>query len=327
MIAIEISSFGGPDVLRAVNRPKPLPRENEILIAVKAAGVARADTLQRQGKYPVPEGASDIPGLDLAGSIDAVGAGVEGWRVGEAVCALTSGGGYAEFCSVPAPQVLPVPAGWSFVEAATLPQNLFTAYDNVITRARLQAGETILIHGGASGVGYLAIMLSRAWHARSIATAGSALKCEACMGFGASAAINYKELDFVEECSRLTAGRGVDVVLDMVGGAYFERNMETLRTEGRLGIIATQKGATASMDLAKMMRKRLAVFGSMLRSRTVEEKGAIARALLRDLWPLLPAKDPIWPVIDSEFPLEAANLAHARLEGGQHVGKIVLVTH
>jgi len=326
MIAIEISSFGGPDVLRPVNRPKPVPGANEILIAVKAAGVARADTLQRQGKYPVPAGASDIPGLDLSGVIETLGTDVQGWAVGDAVCALTSGGGYAEFCSVPAPQVLPMPAGWSFAEAATLPQNLFTAYDNVITRARLQAGETILIHGGASGVGYLAIMLSRAWKAQAIATAGSTAKCEACLGFGASAAINYKELDFIEECRRITQGRGVDVVLDMVGGAYFERNMEALAIEGRLGVIATQKGGSAQIDLKKLMSKRATVFGSMLRPRTVEEKGSVARAIFRDVWPLLPAKSPIWPVIDTTFPLEQANFAHIRMESGGHIGKIVLLT-
>ncbi|HEX4228134.1 MAG TPA: NAD(P)H-quinone oxidoreductase [Bryobacteraceae bacterium] len=325
MIAIEISRFGGPDVLRPVERPKPVVRENEVLVAVKAAGVAHADTLQRQGKYPVPEGASDIPGMDLAGLIEAVGSEVEGWQAGDAVCALTTGGGYAEFCSVPALQVLPIPAGWSFVEAATLPENMFTAYDNVITRGRLQAGETILIHGGTSGVGYLAIMLSQAWRARPIATAGNSLKCKACIGFGASDAINYRELDFVEECKRLTTGRGVDVVLDMVGGAYLERNLDALATEGRLAIIATQKGSVAPMDLTKLMRKRISVFGSMLRSRTVEKKGVIATALLRDVWPLLPAKNVIWPVIDSLFPLEEAHLAHERMESGQHIGKIVLV--
>jgi putative PIG3 family NAD(P)H quinone oxidoreductase len=324
MIAIEISKFGGPDVLRPVERSKPAPRQNEILIAVKAAGVARADVLQRQGKYPPPEGASDIPGLDVAGLIDAVGSGVEGWKAGDAVCALTSGGGYAEFCSVPAQQALPMPEGWSFTEAATLPQNLFTAYDNVITRARLQAGETILIHGGTSGVGYLAIMLSRAWQARAIATASSAIKCEACIGFGASNAINYKA-DFAEECKRLTGGRGVDVVLDIGGGAYLERNMDALAMDGRLGIIATQNGAVAPMDLAKLMRKRISVFGSMLRSRTPAQKGAVAKALLHDVWPLLPGKDAIWPVIDAQFPLRDANLAHARMESRKHIGKIVLV--
>lgn len=246
-------------------------------------------------------------------------------KAGDAVCALTSGGGYAEFCSVPAQQALPMPEGWSFAEAASLPQNLFTAYDNVITRARLQAGETILVHGGTSGVGYLAIMLSRAWGARPIATASSAIKCEACIGFGASNALNYKT-DFAEECKRLTGGRGVDVVLDIVGGAYLERNMDALAMDGRLGIIATQNGAVASMDLVKLMRKRISVFGSMLRSRTPAQKGAIAKALLCDVWPLLPPKDVIWPVIDAEFPLREASLAHARMESRKHIGKIVLVT-
>lgn len=325
MIAIEIASPGGPDVLRPAERLKPIPRENEVVIAVKAAGVARADTLQRLGKYPVPEGASDIPGLDLAGIVDEVGSAVKVWKPGDAVCALTSGGGYAEFCTVPTPQVLPLPEGWSFAEAATLPQNLFTAYDNVITRARLRAGETILIHGGTSGVGYLAIMLSGAWKARPIATAGSPEKCQACVEFGASDAINYKEVDFVAECKRLTNGIGVDVVLDMVGGAYMERNMDVLATEGRLSIIATQRGTTAPMDIARLMHKRISVFGSMLRGRSVNEKGAIAQALLKDVWPLLPKRDVIWPVIDSEYPLQQANLAHARMESGEHVGKIVLL--
>ncbi|HEX4807577.1 MAG TPA: NAD(P)H-quinone oxidoreductase, partial [Bryobacteraceae bacterium] len=264
-------------------------------------------------------------GLDLAGVVDEVGSAIKRWKVGDAVCALTSGGGYAEFCSVAVPQVLPMPAGWSFAEAATLPQNLFTAYDNVITRARLHAGETILIHGGTSGVGYLAIMLSRAWKARPIATAGTTKKCQACVDFGASDAINYKEADFVAECKRLTDDVGVNVVLDMVGGAYLERNMDALATEGRLSIIATQRGSTAPMDIAKLMHKRITVFGSMLRGRTINEKGAIAQALLRDVWPLLPKRDVIWPVIDSEYPLEQANLAHARMETGEHVGKIVLL--
>lgn len=218
-----------------------------------------------------------------------------------------------------------MPSGWSFAEAATLPQNLFTAYDNVITRARLRPGETIVIHGGTSGVGYLAVMLSRAWKARAIATAGSARKCEACLSFGASEAINYKEADFVAECKRLTADAGVDVVLDMVGGAYLERNMDVLAIEGRLGVIAVQQGATSTISLAKLMHRRISILGSTLRSRTVEQKGAIAQALSKEIWPLLPACNAIWPVIDSEFPLQEASRAHARMEGGEHIGKIVLI--
>ncbi|MBV9156805.1 MAG: NAD(P)H-quinone oxidoreductase, partial [Acidobacteriaceae bacterium] len=306
--------------------PKPVPKENEVLIRVDAAGVARADALQRQGKYPPPPGASDIPGLDVAGRIDSVGNGVNRWRSGDEVCAILTGGGYAEFCAAPAVQVLPIPAGWSAVEAATLPENLFTVYDNLISRAGLKSGETVLIHGGTSGIGSTAIMLSRAWGAIPIATAGTAEKCEACLHFGASHAIDYKHLDFAVEVKRITGGRGVDVVLDLVGGSYLEKNLDSLALEGRLSIVATQGGRTGQLDIGKLMAKRGRILGSTMRARTAEEKGDIAQRLLRDVWPMLPRKEFIRPIIDSTFRLTDARLAHERLESGAHIGKIVLVT-
>lgn len=325
MLAIEIQSFGGPEVLRPVQRPDPVPGPGEILIRVNAAGVARADTLQRQGKYPPPPGASDIPGLDVTGSIAALGPGVEGWRVGEHVCAILTGGGYAELCLAPVQQVLRIPDGWSLLEAATLPENLFTVFDNLVTRAGLRHSETVLVHGGTSGIGSMAIMLGRALSANMLATAGSPAKCEACLSLGASAAINYKELDFVSEANRLTSGRGVDVILDMVGGPYLARNLKALAREGRLAIVATQGGRSAELDLGELMMKRCRVLGSTMRARTAEEKGRVARALLEQVWPLLPPKDTIRPVIDSTFPLSDACSAHQRMEEGSHIGKIILV--
>ncbi|MGI9070242.1 MAG: NAD(P)H-quinone oxidoreductase [Bryobacteraceae bacterium] len=325
MIAIEISSFGPPDVLKPVEQPKPVPKDNEVLIRVEAAGVARADLMQRQGKYPPPPGASDIPGLDVAGTIDSVGANVRDWKVGDRVCAILTGGGYAEFCAAPSAQVLPIPEGWSAVEAATLPENIFTVYDNLITRAGLKRGEIALIHGGTSGIGSTAIMLSRAWGAIPTATAGTQEKCEACLTLGAEHAINYHETDFVAEAHRITASRGVDVLLDMVGGSYLARNVDVLALDGRLAIVATQGGRTAQLDIGKLMAKRGKIMGSTLRSRTPEEKGEIARCLLRDVWPMLPARDIIRPIIDSTFPLVDARLAHERMESGKHIGKIVLV--
>ena len=325
MIAIEISAFGAPEVLTPVERPKPVAKDREVVIRVEAAGVARADTLQRQGKYPPPPGASDIPGLDVAGVIDSIPAGVSEFSEGDRVCAILTGGGYAEFCAVPVVQVLPVPQNWTAVEAATLPENMFTVFDNLITRAGLKRGETILIHGGTSGIGSTAIMLARAWGASVIATAGSGVKCEACLGFGAKHAINYKEADFVAEIKRLTQNRGVDVVLDMVGGPYLEKNVDCLATEGRLAIVSTQGGRTGQLEIGKLMQKRGRVMGSTMRARTPEQKGEVARRLLHDVWPLLPAKNAIRPVIDSSFPLRDAHLAHRRMEEGSHIGKIILV--
>lgn len=324
MLAIEISSFGPPDVLQPVERPKPDPKPDEIVIRVEAAGVARADLLQRQGKYPPPPGASDIPGLDVAGAVDSAGSAVTAFAAGDPVCAILAGGGYAEFCAVPAVQVLPIPHGWSAIETATLPENLFTVYDNLVIRAALQCGETVLIHGGTSGIGSLAIMLARAWGAVPIATAGSQPKCDACLAFGAAHAINYQQSDFVAEVHRLTGGRGVDTILDMVGGPYLDRNLDALALEGRLVIIATQGGRTGQLEIHKLLTRRARVLGSTMRARTPAEKGRVAQHLLQDVWPLLPAKDPIRPLIDSTFPLREARLAHQRLETGGHIGKIVL---
>lgn len=324
MLAIEISSFGGPAVLTPVERPKPQAQPDEIVIRVEAAGVARADLLQRQGKYPPPPGASDIPGLDAAGTVDSVGAHVDSWKPGDRVCAILTGGGYAEFVAVPALQVLPIPEGWSAIEAATLPENLFTVYDNLITRAGLQKGETVLVHGGASGIGSMAVMLARAWSAKPFATAGARAKCEACIHLGAQHAINYKESDFVAEIRHFTNGRGVDVILDLVGGPYLDRNLDALSIEGRIAIVSTQGGRTGQLDMGKLMAKRARVAGSTMRVRSAEQKGEVRNRLLRDVWPLLEPKTAIRPVIDSTFPLRDARLAHERLESGSHIGKIIL---
>ena len=326
MIVIEINPFGGPEVLKPTDRPIPEVTPGSVLMRVKAAGVARADTLQRQGKYPPPPGASDIPGLDVAGTIEAVGEGVKTFQPGDRVCAILAGGGYAEYCVAPALQVLPVPLGWDDVEAATLPENLFTVFDNLISRAGLKPGETVLIHGGTSGIGSMAIMLANAWAARAIATAGSEGKCRACLEFGARQAINYRSGDFVAEVKAATGGRGVDVVLDLVGGRYLARNLEALAPEGRIAIVSTQGGRTAELDLGQLMHKRARVMGSTMRARTPEQKGEVAKRLLMEVWPLLPAKTVIRPVIDSTFPLAEARRAHERMEGGEHIGKIVLVT-
>jgi putative PIG3 family NAD(P)H quinone oxidoreductase len=325
MIAIQISRHGGPQVLQAAQRPQPTPGPDELVIRVRAAGVSRADLMQREGKYPPPPGASDIPGLDAAGVVDSVGSGIKRFSPGDKVCAILAGGGYAEYCAVPEHQVLPIPEGWSEVEAATLPENLFTVYDNLITRAELKAEDTVLIHGGASGIGSMAIMLARAWDARVIATAGSDRKCTACLEMGAESAINYRSSDFLAEVKRLTQARGVNVVLDMVGAAYLERNLEALALEGRLAIVATQGGRAAELDLLQLMLKRARIIGSTMRARTPEQKGMVAQALLKNVWPLLPAKTTIRPIIDSTFPLQEAWRAHERLESGEHTGKIVLI--
>jgi putative PIG3 family NAD(P)H quinone oxidoreductase len=325
MIAIQISEFGGPQVLQATERPQPKPGEDELVIRIKAAGVSRADIMQREGKYPPPPGTSDIPGLDAAGVVDSAGSGIKRFSPGDRVCAILAGGGYAEYCVVSESQVLPIPEGWSEMEAATLPENLFTVYDNLITRAKLKGGETVLIHGGASGIGSMAIMVARAWNAVPFATAGSEQKCAACLETGAQSAINYRHRDFVAEVKRLTAERGVNVVLDIVGGSYLKRNLEALALEGRLAIVATQGGRAAELDILQLMLKRARIIGSTMRVRTPEQKGAVARALLKDVWPLLPAKRTIRPMIDSTFPLKDAWRAHERLESGEHTGKIVLL--
>jgi putative PIG3 family NAD(P)H quinone oxidoreductase len=318
MRAIEIAQPGGPEVLRVVERPIPVPSAGEVLIAVRAAGVCRADAQQRAGKYPPPPGAPDIPGLEVAGVIE---------ETGERVCALLAGGGYAEYAVAPRALVLPVPENWSFVEAASLPENAFTVYDNVFTRARFQDGESVLIHGGSSGVGTTAIMLARAFGARFIAvTAGSDAKCAACVELGADLAINYKASDFVTEVKKATDGNGVDVILDIVGGDYLARDLDALAPDGRITCIATPGGRTAELDIAKVMQRRAAVMGSALRARSTEQKAQIARRLHERVWPLLPARNPIRPVIEGTFRLEDAAQAHRRLEESVHIGKIVLVT-
>lgn len=325
MQAVEISSFGAPDVLKVVERPMPAIGPDDVLIAVEAAGVSRADVMQRKGKYMPPDGASDIPGLDVAGTIAGTGSKVREWKKGDRVCALLSGGGYAEYCSVPAVQVLPTPEGWSAAEATTLPENLFTVYDNLVTRARLKQGETVLVHGGTSGIGSMGIMLARALGAKPYATAGSEQKCEACRGFGAIDAANYRKEDFVTAVNRWTGERGVNVVLDIVGGPYLERNLQSIALDGRLVLIATLGGATATLQIPQLMMKRGTILASTLRARTPAEKGEIASRLRAHIWPLLPSKQPIRPLIDRLFPLDQAREAHECLERGDHIGKIVLV--
>jgi putative PIG3 family NAD(P)H quinone oxidoreductase len=324
MTAIEIREPGGPEVLVPVERPRPSPSDGDLLIRVAAAGVNRPDVLQRLGQYPPPPGASDIPGLEVAGRVEAVGSAVRGWHVGDAVMALVAGGGYAEFCAVPAPQCLPVPARLDWVSAAGIPEAFFTVWTNVFERGRLSEGESILIHGGSSGIGTAAIQLARARGARVFATAGTASKCEACERLGAERCINYRESDFAAEVKQLTAGRGVDVILDMVGAAYFGRNLDLLAVEGRLVEIATLHGAKAELDIQSIMRRRLTISGSTLRARSVAEKGAIALALRQQVWGLLES-GAVSPVVHATFPLREAASAHRLLESGSHIGKIVLV--
>ena len=323
MTAIEIVRPGGPEVLVPATRPVPTPREGEVLVRVAAAGVNRPDILQRKGGYPPPPGASDIPGLEIAGEVVAIAPGVASPAIGERVMALVSGGGYAEFCAVPAVQCLPVPAALSDVEAAAIPETFFTVWTNVFERGRLQRGEHFLVHGGASGIGTTAIQLARAFGATVFATAGSAEKCRACERLGATLAVNYREADFVAAIREATGGAGVDVILDMVGGDYAARNLELLRTDGRLVQIAFLRGAKVELDLTPVMRKRLTLTGSTLRPRSVAEKGAIAAALRERVLGLI-ASGAVRPVIDSRFPLARAADAHAALEADRHVGKIVL---
>lgn len=316
--------YGGPEVLHVAQGDAPLPQPGEVQIAVEAAGVSRADVLQRKGLYPPPPGASPTLGLDVAGTISACGEGVFAWKAGDRVCALLSGGGYAEYACAPEGQVLPIPDGWTAVEAATLPENGFTVFDNMITRARLCDGESVLVHGGTGGIGSTAIMFARAAGARAIATAGSPEKCEASLRIGAVAAIDYTKTDFVAETLRLTQGRGADVVVDVVFGSYLMRNIAALALDGRIACIAPQGGAEAELVAGELMRKRGTILATSLRPRTPQEKKAIADALRERIWPLLPKRDPIRPLIDCVFPFEEAAQAHRRMEAGEHVGKIVL---
>lgn len=326
MTAIEIAGPGGPDVLVPVEREVPEPAPGEVLVAVEAAGVNRPDVMQRQGLYPPPPGASDIPGLEIAGTVVAQGEGVDAPAAGARVCALVTGGGYAEYCTAPAPLCLPVPGGFDAAGAAALPETFFTVWTNVFDRARLAEGESILVHGGSSGIGTTAIQLAGAFGATVYATAGSKAKCDACLALGADAAIHYRDEDFVERIGTLTGGRGVDVVLDMVAGDYVPRNLKCLATEGRLVIIAVQRGPKiGELNVLPIMLKRLTVTGSTLRPRTVEQKAAIARTLEAKVWPLLEAGT-VKPIVHSRFPLSDAAGAHRLMESGAHVGKIVLET-
>ncbi len=286
MIAIEIREPGGPEVLVPSERPTPAAGSGEVLIKVACAGVNRPDLMQRLGKYPPPPGASDIPGLEVAGTIEALGAGVDSFKEGDPVCALVTGGGYAEYCVAPAPQCLPVPRGVSVVEAAAVPETFFTVWTNVFERGRLKRGESFLVHGGSSGIGTTAIQLARVFGARVFATAGSVDKCAACERIGAERAINYRDVDFVAAIRESTGGKGVDVILDMVGGDYFSRNIDALGMEGRLVQIATLRGSKAEIVLPAIMQRRLTITGSTLRARSVAEKGAIASALREHVWPL-----------------------------------------
>ena len=328
MLAIEIARPGGPEVLRPVDRPTPVPAAGEVLICVHAAGVNRPDILQRLGRYPPPTGASDIPGLEVAGTIAALGPPLQGvaprWTIGEAVCALVSGGGYAEYCVAPEPQCLPIPGSLGMAAAAAVPETYFTVWTNLFERGRLQAGHTVLVHGGSSGIGTTAIQLARAAGATVYATAGSRGKCEACERLGAARAIDYRTTDFVQSIRELTSGRGVDVILDMVGGDYLPRNIECLSLEGRLVQIGLLGGAKSEINLAALMQKRLTLTGSTLRIRSVEQKGAIARELEQHVWPLLIAGR-VAPVVQRTLPLTQAAEAHRLLEAGQVIGKLVLV--
>ena len=323
MIAIEISRPGDPDVLVPVERPRPVPAAGEVLIKVAAAGVNRPDVFQRRGRYPPPPGASDIPGLEVAGVVEEVGGDVHDIRVGDAVCALVAGGGYAEYCAAPAPQCLPVPRGLDYTAAAAIPETFFTVWTNVFERGRLQANESILVHGGSSGIGTTAIQLARAHGARVFATAGSADKCAACERLGAERAINYREVDFAPVVRQLTGDRGVDVVLDMVGGDYFERNIDVLALDGRLVEIATLQGVKAELNIQTIMQRRLTITGSTLRARPVADKGAIARALRVRVWPLVES-GAVKPIVHATFPLRQAAEAHRVMESSAHIGKLVL---
>jgi NADPH2:quinone reductase len=314
---------GGPEVLSIGEMPAPVAGPGEVLIAVKAAGVSRADVMQRQGNYPPPPGASAILGLEVAGTVAACGPEVTRWHPGDEVCALTNGGGYAELAAVPHGQVLPIPSGWTFVEAATLPENAFTVYDNLFERGRLRAGESVLVHGGSSGIGTTAIQFAHAMDATVYATAGTPKKCAACVALGASAAIDYRTQDFVAEIARLTAGRGVDVVLDIVGGDYIGRDFQAIAMDGRVVSVATPRGRRIELDLGALFAKRAALMASSLRPRTAVEKAAIARRLEERIWPLL-ARRVIQPVIDSVYTFARVADAHARMEESAHVGKIVL---
>lgn len=323
MRAIEISTPGGPEVLRPGQRPVPSPAAGEVLIEVAAAGVNRPDILQRKGGYPPPPGASDIPGLEVAGTVVALGPQANEWKIGDEVCALVTGGGYAEFVAAPSVQCLPVPKGLTLEEAAGLPETFFTVWVNVFQRGALKNDETLLVQGGSSGIGVTAIQMARAFGHRVFVTAGTAEKCAQCEKLGATRAINYRNEDFVAVIKQLTGGHGVDVILDMVGGDYVPRELACLAEDGRLALIAFMGGTKTSLDMTDILRRRLTITGSTLRPRPVEVKAAIARALREKVWPLIEAGK-IRPVIYRTFGLEEASAAHALMESSEHVGKILL---
>lgn len=326
MRAIAITRPGGPDVLQLIERVDPIARVGECLIAVEAYGINRPDVLQRKGAYPPPAGASDLPGLEVAGRIvagDEAALAKAGFDLGDAVCALVAGGGYAELCTAPVAQCLPVPHGWTMAQATSLPETFFTVWANVFERAALQAGESLLVHGGSSGIGVTAIQIAKALGSRVIVTVGTTDKADACLKLGADVAINYRTQDFVAEVKAATEGRGVDVILDMVAGGYVERNVQCLADDGRMVIIAVQGGIEAKFDAGAVLRRRLTISGSTLRPRSLAFKAGIAKRLRELVWPLL-ASGQIAPVIYREFPAEQAAAAHALMESGEHVGKIVL---
>ena len=324
MTAVEISDPGPPEALQPAVRPTPRPGSGEVLVRVAAAGVNRADVMQREGRYPPPPGASDIPGLEVAGTVVAVGGDVAEVSVGDEACAIVSGGGYAEYCVVPAPQCLPIPDTVSLRDAASLPEAYMTVWTNVFERGRLAAGETFLVHGGSSGIGTAAIPLAKLRGARVFATAGTDEKCTACTALGADLAINYRDQDFAGVVREATGGRGVDVILDMVGGAYLQRNVDSLTLEGRLVIIALMEGASAEVNLAALMSKRLTVTGSTLRARRVDQKAAVARAVQEHVWPHV-ASGRLRPAIHATYPLADAAEAHRVMQSSRHIGKLLLI--
>ena len=323
MRAVEISAPGGPEVLKPRDLPKPTPQPNEIVVKVAAAGVNRPDVLQRMGRYPVPPGASPLPGLEIAGEVAEVGASAKLFKPGDKVCALANGGGYAEYCAVPETQALPVPKNLSLVEAASLPETFFTVWSNVYDRGRLASGESLLVQGGTSGIGVTAIQMAAATGNRVFATAGSDEKCAACVRLGAAAAFNYRTQDWEAELKKATGGKGVDVILDMVGGDYVAKELKCLADEGRLVFIAFLRGPKAELDINQVMQRRLSITGSTLRPRPAAFKGAIAARLREKIWPLIEAGR-IKPEIYRTFPLEQAGEAHELMESSQHIGKIVL---
>jgi NADPH2:quinone reductase len=323
VIAVAVSRPGGPEVLHPIEMPVPQPGSREVLIRVAAAGVNRPDLMQREGKYPPPPGASEIPGLEVSGTIASCGPGAARWHEGDEVCALVSGGGYAEYCVAPDVQCLPIPSNVDVASAAGMPETFFTVWTNVFDRGRLRAGELFLVHGGASGIGTTAIQMARALGARVFATAGSDEKCVACERLGAERAINYRTEEFAATLMSLTGGNGIDVILDMVGGPYFARNIDLLALEGRLLQIAVLHGAKAEINLVRLLRQRITITGSTLRSRSVEEKGAIANAVEKAVWPLVEAGK-IRPIVYATFPLKQAAEAHRLMESGSHIGKILL---